>query len=77
VPTWIAMQTIAHAISIACADGKITRAEARRDLDKVNLKTSIIGRPIAFQKSGDVKGGIDFSIFQVGSDGKYNLVQSG
>ena len=32
---------------------------------------------IAFQKSGDVKGGINFSIFQIGSDGKYNLVQGG
>jgi branched-chain amino acid transport system substrate-binding protein len=77
VPTWVAVQTMAHAISIACADGKITRAEARRDLDKVSLKTSIIGRPIAFQKSGDVKGGISFTIFQIGSDGKYNAVQAG
>jgi ABC-type branched-subunit amino acid transport system substrate-binding protein len=77
VPTWIAMQTIAHAISIGCADGKITRNEARRDLDKVSLKTSIIGRPIAFTKTGDVKGGINFSIFQIGGDGKYKVVQSG
>jgi len=77
VPTWVAVQTMAHAISLACADGKITRGEARKDLDKVRLKTSIIGRPIAFQKSGDVKGGINFSIFQIGSDGKYNLVQAG
>jgi len=35
VPTWVAMQTMAHAISMACADGKITRTEARKDLDKV------------------------------------------
>ena len=55
-----------------CGDGKITRFEARRDLDKVSIKTSIIGRPIAFTKNGDVKGGINFTIFQIGSDGKYN-----
>jgi branched-chain amino acid transport system substrate-binding protein len=77
VPTWVAVQMMALAISKGCADGKITRFEARRDLDKVSIKTSIIGRPIAFTKNGDVKGGINFSIFQIGSDGKYNLVQSG
>ncbi len=77
VPTWVAVQTMAHAISMACSDGKITRAEARRDLDKVSLKTSLIGRPIAFQKSGDVKGGISFTIFQIQSNGSYKAVQAG
>jgi ABC-type branched-subunit amino acid transport system substrate-binding protein len=77
VPTWVAVQMMAHAISIACSDGKITRREARRDLDKVKLKTSLIGRPIAFQKSGDVKGGISFTIFQIQSDGSYKAVQAG
>ena len=77
VPTWVAVQMMALAISKGCADGKITRVEARRDLDKVSIKTSIIGRPIAFTKNGDVKGGINFSIFQIGSDGKYNAVQNG
>jgi branched-chain amino acid transport system substrate-binding protein len=79
VPTWVAMQTMAHAISIACTTGHghITRTTARLALNKVHLKTSLVGRPIAFQKSGDVQGGINFSIFQIGSDGKYNLVQSG
>jgi branched-chain amino acid transport system substrate-binding protein len=77
VPTWIAVQMMALAISKGCENGKITRTEARKDLDKVKIKTSIIGRPIAFTKNGDVKGGINFSIFQIGSDGKYNVVQSG
>jgi ABC-type branched-subunit amino acid transport system substrate-binding protein len=77
VPTWVAVQTMAHAISLACADGKITRAEARKDLDKVSLKTSLVGRPIAFQKSGDVKGGISFTIFQIQGDGSYKSVQAG
>jgi hypothetical protein len=70
---------MAHAISIACTagHGHITRTTARLDLNKVNLKNSILGKPVAFQKSGDVKGGISFTIFQIGSDGKYNVVQSG
>jgi ABC-type branched-subunit amino acid transport system substrate-binding protein len=79
VPTWVAVQTMAMAISNACAThrGRITRTTARLALNKVSLKTSIIGRPIAFTKAGDVKGGINFSIFQIGSDGKYNVVQAG
>jgi ABC-type branched-subunit amino acid transport system substrate-binding protein len=79
VPTWVAVQTIAHAISIACAagHGHITRTSARLALNKVSLKTSLIGRPIAFQKSGDVKGGISFTIFQIQGDGSYKAVQAG
>jgi ABC-type branched-subunit amino acid transport system substrate-binding protein len=79
VPTWVAVQMMAHAISIACTTGHghITRTSARLALNKVSLKTSILGRPVAFQTTGDVKGGISFTIFQIGSDGKYNAVQSG
>ena len=79
VPTWVAVQTMAHAISAACAKGHghITRTSARLALGKVSLKTSLIGRPIAFQTSGDVKGGISFTIFQIQNDGSYLAVQAG
>ena len=79
VPTWIAIQTMAHAISIACTKGHghITRNSARLALNKVKLGTSLIGRPIAFQPSGDVKGGISFTIFQIQGDGSYKAVQAG
>jgi ABC-type branched-subunit amino acid transport system substrate-binding protein len=79
VPTWIAVQTMAHAISIACAKGHghITRTTARLALNKVSLKTSLIGRPIGFLPSGDVKGGISFTIFQIQGDGSYKAVQAG
>jgi hypothetical protein len=70
---------MAHAISMACAahHGHITRAQARLELNKVKLKTSLIGRPIAFQKTGDVQGGISFTIFQIQGDGSYKSVQAG
>ncbi len=79
VPTWAAVQMMAHAISNACATGhgRITRTTARLALNKVALKNSILAKPIAFQKSGDVKGGISFTIFQIGANGAYNVVQSG
>ena len=79
VPTWVAVQTMAHAISMACAahHGTITRTQARLELNKVHLKTSLIGRPIGFQKTGDVQGGISFTIFQIQGDGSYKAVQAG
>ncbi len=76
-PTFVAVQMIAMGISNACADGKATRSEVRREIGKISLTTSLLGKPIAFQSSGDVKGGVGFTIFQIGSDGAYNVVQKG
>jgi ABC-type branched-subunit amino acid transport system substrate-binding protein len=76
-PSWVAVQTIAMGISMACADGKVSRAEVRKDIGKVKLKTSLLGKPIAFDKFGDVVGGVGFTIFQIGSGGQYNVVQKG
>src|SRR5207253_5319493 len=56
-PSWVAVQMMAMGISNACADGKVTRAEVRRDVGKVSIKTSLLGKPIAFDKNGDVVGG--------------------
>ncbi len=76
-PTFVAVQMIAMGISNACADGKATRSEVRAAVGKVSLSTSLLGKPIAFQSTGDVKGGVGFTIFQIGSDGQYNVVQKG
>jgi hypothetical protein len=32
---------------------------------------------VAFDKFGDVVGGVGFTIFQIGSGGQYNVVQKG
>lgn len=76
-PSWVAVQTIAMGISMACADGRVSRGEVRRDIGLVKLKTSLLGKPIAFDKFGDVVGGVGFTIFQVGSGGQYKVVQKG
>lgn len=76
-PTWVAVQMIAMGISNACADGKVSRAEVRRDIGNVKIKTSLLGKPIAFDKFGDVVGGVGFTIFQIGSNGSYKVVQKG
>ena len=76
-PTFVAVQMIAMGISNACADGKATRSEVRTAIGKVSISTSLLGKPIAFQSTGDVKGGVGFTIFQIGSGGQYNVVQKG
>jgi branched-chain amino acid transport system substrate-binding protein len=76
-PSWVALQMIAMGISNSCADGHTSRGEVRRDIGKISIKTSLLGKPIAFDKFGDVVGGVGFTIFQIGSDGSYNVVQKG
>jgi len=76
-PSWVALQMIAMGISNSCADGKTSRGEVRRDIGQVKLPTSLLGKPIAFDKFGDVVGGVGFTIFQIGAGGQYNTVQKG
>jgi ABC-type branched-subunit amino acid transport system substrate-binding protein len=76
-PTFVAVQAIAMGIAYACADGKVSRSEVRVDIGKVKMSNSLLGKPIAFDKFGDVVGGVGFTIFKIGSDGSYNVVQKG
>ena len=76
-PSFVAVQAIAMGISAACKNGKVSRADVRREIGKVKMSTSLLGAPIAFDKNGDVAGGVGFSIFQIGNDGSYNTVQKG
>jgi branched-chain amino acid transport system substrate-binding protein len=76
-PSFVAVQAIAMGISLACADGKISRPETRKEIGKVKMSNSLLGKPIAFDKFGDVVGGVGFTMFQIGSNGSYNVVQKG
>jgi len=76
-PSFPAVQALAMGISAACKDGKVSRAEVRKEIGKVKMSNSILGAPIAFDKNGDVAGGVGFSIFRIGNDGSYNIVQKG
>jgi ABC-type branched-subunit amino acid transport system substrate-binding protein len=77
VPSWVAVQALAMAISKSCADGKVSRAEVLKNVKTVKMPRSLLGKPVAFLKNGDVKGGINFSIFQIQEDHSYKLVQAG
>jgi ABC-type branched-subunit amino acid transport system substrate-binding protein len=77
VPSWVAVQTLGMAISKSCADGKVSRAEVLKNMRSVSMRTSLLGKPVAFLANGDVKGGISFSLFQIQDDHSYKLVQAG
>lgn len=76
-PSFVAVQAIAMGVSAACADRKVSRSEVRREIGKVRMSNSLLGAPIRFSNTGDVVGGVGFSIFQIGANGTYNVVQKG
>lgn len=67
-PNYVLAQMYASAVTKACADGKISRAEVRADVQKVSLRSSLIG-PVKLTANGDVAGA-KFHIFKV-INGKY------
>jgi branched-chain amino acid transport system substrate-binding protein len=66
---WVAMSSIEK----ACADGKATRSEVVSAAKK-STTPSIIGAPIAFAPSGDLRGGGEFVIYRI-TNGKYSPVK--
>jgi branched-chain amino acid transport system substrate-binding protein len=72
-PSYVAAQVVVGAVTRACADGKATRAEVRKQIAKTKLKSSILGLPVAFQASGDLKGG-KFGIYQIQKNGTYKPI---
>jgi len=72
-PNYVLAQMYASAITKSCTDGKITRAELRKNFAKVALKSTILGTPIRFTANGDLAGA-KFHIFKI-VDGKYQTIQ--
>jgi branched-chain amino acid transport system substrate-binding protein len=71
-PNYVLAQIYANAVTKACKDGKISRAEVRKDFAKVQLSNTILGGPIRFTGKGDVAGA-KFHIFKI-ENGKYVTV---
>jgi branched-chain amino acid transport system substrate-binding protein len=72
-PNYVLAQMYANAITKACKDGKISRAEVRKDFSKVSLRSTILGTPIRFTANGDLAGA-KFHIFKI-VNGQYQTVQ--
>ncbi|MGH2997923.1 MAG: branched-chain amino acid ABC transporter substrate-binding protein [Gaiellaceae bacterium] len=71
-PNYLLAQMYANAVTKACKDGKISRAEVRKDVLKVSLPNTILGGPIKLTAKGDVAGA-KFHIFKI-ENGKYITV---
>jgi branched-chain amino acid transport system substrate-binding protein len=68
-PAYVAAQVIAEAAVRACAAGKTgDRATVLAEIKKTKIKKTILGGPLEFTATGDVKGG-RFYIFQTQKDG--------
>ncbi|MDX6485677.1 MAG: branched-chain amino acid transport system substrate-binding protein [Gaiellaceae bacterium] len=72
-PNYVLAQAYAAAVTKACKDKKITRAELRGAFTKVKLGSTILGTPISFTINGDIAGA-QFHIFKI-VNGKYETVQ--
>jgi branched-chain amino acid transport system substrate-binding protein len=72
-PNYVLAQMYANAITTSCKDGKVTRAELRKNFAKVSLTSTILGTPIRFTANGDLAGA-KFHIFKI-VNGKYQTVQ--
>jgi branched-chain amino acid transport system substrate-binding protein len=68
-PNYVLAQMYAKAVTTACKDGKVSRAEVRKDVLKVSLPSTILGGPIKLTANGDVAGA-KFHIFKI-ENGKY------
>jgi branched-chain amino acid transport system substrate-binding protein len=72
-PNYVLAQMYANAVTKACKDNKITRAELRKNFAKVSLKKTILGTSVRFTSRGDLAGA-KFHIFKI-VNGKYVTVQ--
>jgi branched-chain amino acid transport system substrate-binding protein len=71
-PNYVLAQMYASAATTACKDGKISRAEVRKDVLKVSLPSTILGGPVKLTANGDLAGA-KFHIFKI-VNGKYQTV---
>ena len=73
LPSYVAAQVVVGAVTKACADGKATRAEVRKNIAKTKLKSSILGFPVSFAKTGEMHTPAGYGIYQIQSE---RLVQA-
>jgi len=74
LPSYVAAQVVVGAVTKACADGKATRAEVRKYIAKTKLKSSILGFPVSFVKSGEMRAPATFGVFQIQKNGSFKRI---
>jgi len=73
LPSYVAAQVVTGAVTRACkaGHGKTTRAAVRKQILKTKLKTSILGFPVAFKRSGEMKAPAAFGIYKIQKNGSF------
>ena len=76
LPSYVAAQVVVGAVTRACkaGHGKTTRAAVRKQIAKTNLKSTILGFPVAFKRSGEMKAPAAFGIYQIQKDGSFKRI---
>jgi branched-chain amino acid transport system substrate-binding protein len=74
LPSYVAAQVVVGAVTKACADGKATRTEVRKLIAKTKLKTSILGFPVSFASTGEMRLPASYGIYQIQSNGSFKRV---
>jgi branched-chain amino acid transport system substrate-binding protein len=74
LPSYVAAQVVVGAVTRACADGKATRREVRRQIARTNLKTTILGFPVRFSRAGEMRSPASYGIYQIQSDGSFKRI---
>jgi branched-chain amino acid transport system substrate-binding protein len=74
LPSYVAAQVVVGAVTRACADGKATRAEVRKQIAKTNVKTTILGFPVSFTAAGEMRTPANYGIYQIQSDGSFKRI---
>ena len=74
LPSYVAAQVVVGAVTRACADGKATRAEVRRQIAKTKLKTTILGFPVSFTTAGEMRTPANYGVYQIQSDGSFKRI---
>jgi branched-chain amino acid transport system substrate-binding protein len=76
LPSYVAAQVVTGAVTRACkaGHGKTTRAAVRKQIAKTHLKSSILGFPVGFQKSGEMKLPAAYGVYQIQKNGSFKRV---
>jgi branched-chain amino acid transport system substrate-binding protein len=56
-PSYVAAQVVGGAIERACKNGTASRAEVRAQVRQTNLKKTVLGLNVKFNRNGDIAGG--------------------
>jgi len=74
LPSYVAAQVVVGAVTKACANGTATRAEVRKLIAKTKLKTSILGFPVSFARTGEMHAPATYGVYQIQSNGSFKRI---